>query len=335
MNRLDSFENVIVIRFEFELVSRKFRQERSVTAFYFCEFGMKQVFAMRSLKNSQHHIMSRIMNLFNFSIPRLFGLLSARYDLDTNRLVPSLIGLFYSIIIGHSFACIYPMAVARIMQHRTHCDGDESGVSQKVEILQHAITYLVSVAVFVRQMYFSKHQITTLNRGWMFYERCGLLCGVDIKTSKYFLSCVLRAIFSYIGYNLLTFWNIFYSYGNSSQVNLICKIALFLANIVITTTTIRFHSAIVMLTLSGRRINHAFHDCIESVNRTQNGTRAKQQRACQLAAERFQHITMFHAKWHQMAGIMEKSPSILLLFTSANILINLVSTVRAYEQEQS
>lgn len=328
MNKLDSFEDVFVICVRDQSL-QKFRQERSITAFYFCEFEMKQLFAMCGLKKSQHHILRRISNLFNFSVPRLFGLLSARYDLRTNRLVPSRVGLFSSIIIGHSFVCIYPMAVVRMMQHRTNFDGDGSGVSQKVEILQHAITYLVSVAVFVRQMYFPKHQITTLNCGLLFYERCTVLCDVDIKVPKFLLPCVLRTTLSYIGYNLLTFWNIFHSNDDSSQVNLVYKIALFLANIVITTTAIRFHTAIVMLTMSGQRINHAFYDCIENVNRTQNGTRAKQQRACQLAAERFQHITMFHADWHQMAGILEKSPSILLLFTSANILINLVSTVRA------
>lgn len=266
--------------------------------------------------------------LFNFMVPQQFGLLSACFDSHAQRLVPSWGWLIFSNVIGHMFVCIYPIAVVQIIQHRTsHSDGDDSSISRKIEVLQHATMYVVSVAVFVQQMYFSKLQLNTVNRGLTFYHRCEALCGDDINIAEYIYPYVLRASSSYIGYAVLNFFTIFDLYGELSPVNFIYKIAFFMPNIVITTTTIRFHSAVLMLTVGGRWINQAFHDCIESVNRTQNGTQAKQQRACQLAVERFEFIVTYHAEWYAIAGAMEKGQSILMLLAVTNNVINLTSTV--------
>lgn len=282
------------------------------------------------VKKPQRDLLSTTLGFLMFLVPQQLGLLSACYDLQAHRLMPSRRRLIFCNMIGHAFICIYPIAVARIMQHRTSFDDDDTSLSRKLEILQHAIMYLLSVVVYVRQMYFSRLQINTLNRGLIFYERCETLGGDDMNTANYIYPCIVRAIVSYIGYALLNFLTIFHFYGNLAQVSFVYKIAFFMPNIVISSTTIRFHSAVVLLTVGGSRINRAFCDCIESVNRTQHGMRAKQLRSCQLAAERFEYIVTYHAEWYAMSGIMEKGSSILMLFMCTNNVIDLTSSVSVY-----
>lgn len=279
------------------------------------------------VKKPQRDLLGTTLGILMFLVPQHFGLLSACYDLQVNRLMPSRGRLIFCNLIGHAFICIYPIAVARIMQHRTSLDDDDTGLSRKLEILQHAIMYLLSVVVYVRQMYFSELQMNTVNRGLIFYQRCETLGGDDMNTDKYIYPCIVRAIVSYIGYALLNSLTIFHFYGDLTRVSFVYKIAFFMPNIIITTTTIRFHSAVVLLTAGGSRINRAFRDCIESVNGTQNGMRAKQLRSCQLAAERFEYIVTYHAEWYALAGIMEKVLSTLMLFTCTNNVINLTSSV--------
>lgn len=281
-------------------------------------------------KKPRNRLLSLSLELFNFSIPRLFGLLSATYNSRAKRLEPSWRWLLFSNLIGHTFICIYPIAVVEIIQYRTSPDGDDSGIKRKIEILQLVMMYLLSVGVFVRQMYFSKHQISVVNRGMKFYQRCQTLCGDDINIVEYSLPYIFRAICSFIGYAMLSVLTICYFYGDLSQVHFIYKIAFFMPNIVITTTTIRFHSAIIMLSVGGRRINQAFCDCIESVNRTAKQPRTKQQRACQLATERFEYIVTFHAEWYAIANNMQKSLTVLMLFIVTNNVISLTSTVSIY-----
>lgn len=273
-------------------------------------------------------LLSLSLDLFNFVLPRLFGLLSVYYDSHAHRLRPSRGWLIYCNVIGHLFVCIYPVAFMQIIAHRTsHRDGDDSSVSRNIEIFQYAIMYVLSVAVFIRQMYFSKLQLSTVNRGLIFYHRCLALGDDGINGTTHIYAYFVRAIVSYIGYAVLNFFTIFHFYGEMPQVNFIYKIVFFMPNIAITTTTIRFHAAIMMLTVSGRRINRAFHDCIESVNRTQNRTRAQQQRACEKATDRFEFIITCHAEWDAIKRIMAQSLSVLMLFTVINNTINLTSTV--------
>lgn len=281
-------------------------------------------------QNSPHSDLLTIgLGLFNFLVPRQFGLLSACYDADKQQLKPSWRWLIFSGLMGHVFLFVYPFAVVQIIQARTSRDDDDSGMSQKIEILQHAILYLFSVAVYLRQICFANHQINIINRGLVFYRRCDTLCEENIKFKGITLPhiLILRAMVSYFGYAVLNVLTIFYFYGDLPQVWLIHKVAFCMPNIVITTTQIRFHSAVMMLTVSGRRVNRAFRNCIESVNRTENRTRAAQQRACQLATERFESIVTYHAEWHTLVGIMERSLSILMLISVINNVINLTSTV--------
>lgn len=327
------------LQWVFELVAVKISRKivRDYRALYlFRRCKMKQIRAQanqKKVKKPQRDLLGTTMSVLNFLVAQPFGLLSACYDSQTNRLMPSRGWLIFCSLIGHAFICIYPIAVAQIMQHRKSLHDDDSGLSRKIEILQHAIMYLLSVFVYVRQMYFAKHQMNTVNRGLIFYQRCKTLGGDDMNTANYIYPCILRAIFSYIGYALLNFLSIFHFYGDLAQVSFVYKIAFFMPNIVITTTTIRFHSAVVLLTVGGIRINRAFRNCIESVNRTQNAMRAKQLRACQLATERFEYIVTYHGEWYAMASIMEKGLSILMLCTCTNIVINLTSTVSIFGPE--
>lgn len=266
------------------------------------------------------------IDIFYFRVPRLFGLLSSAYD--GQCLTPSWRWLILSNLIGHAFICTYPFAVAQIIGHRVNRYADDgSSMNRNIEIAQHTIMYLLSVAVFVRQMYFAQHQVDFGNRGLEFLRRCKALCTNRVYVADCVNQLIVRAVCSYIGYAFLNSFTIFYLYGDMAEVNFFFKIVFLIPNVAITTTTIRFHAAVMMLTITGRQINRAFRNCFENVNRTATGNRTKQERECCLAADRFDHIMKINTQCHDIASELERTLSILILFTIINNFISTTTSV--------
>lgn len=186
--------------------------------------------------------------------------------------------------------------------------------------------YVLSVSVFIRQMFYSKSQMYSMNRFKEFYQKCSTLCEVDV--GEFIYPFILRGICSYIGYATINYFVLFYFYGDLSHVNLVYKILFFMPYVVISTTMIRFHSGVMHLTICGRRLNRAFNDCIESINAAHDKPAAEFDQVCTSAMTRFDYLTWFHGEWYELARSMEKGLSLLMLLIVTNALMNLTQTVK-------
>lgn len=265
--------------------------------------------------------------IFNFFVPRCFGLVSLRIDLHAERLVYSRHWLIICNICGLLFIGIYPFAAMEIIKNRTLRDNEDNCIGRIMDVSQYVVWYILSVSVFCRQMYFSKRQMHMTNRTIIFYRQCETLCDVKVKVGEFIYPFIFRGIYSYVGYAILNHLILVYFFGDLSQVNFVYKFAYFIPNIVITTTTIRFHSGVMQLTICGRNINRAFSQCIESVNAAHNRPTDELENVCALARERFDLLTTYHDEWYKIARLMEKGLSLLMLFAVTNVFMNLTSTV--------
>lgn len=268
-----------------------------------------------------------VCNVLSFLLPRYFGLLSLSYDFKAGRLIPSLPWLIVCNLSGILFIGIYPFAATAIVKNRALRDNEDNGIGRIMDVSQYVIWYVLSVSVYIRQMYFSKQQMHLMNRVISFYRECETLCEEKVQVGEFLYPFILRGIYSYCGYAILNSLILVYFFDDLSQVNFIYKIAYFVPNIAITTTTIRFHSGVMQLTICGRCINRAFSQCIERVNAAHNKSSAEFEQVCSLAMERFDLLTTYHEEWYKVARLMEKGLSLLMLFTVTNAFMNLTSTV--------
>lgn len=265
--------------------------------------------------------------ILNFLVPRYFGLLSLRYDFYTERLVASRLWLIICNLSGLLFIGIYPFAAIEIVKCRTLRYNEDNGIGRIMNVSQYVISYVLSVSIFIRQMFFSKHQMYLVNLVIMFYRRCEKLSEVNVHIDEFVYPLILRGIYSYCGSAALNCLMLTYFFDDLSQVNLIYKIAYFMPSIVITMTTITFHSGVMQLTICGRHINRAFSQCIESVNAAHKKPTAEFEQVCSSATERFDLLTTYHVEWSKLARMMEKQLSLLMLFTVTNTFMHLTSTV--------
>lgn len=228
---------------------------------------------------------------------------------------------------GLLFIGIYPFAAAAVIKNRSLRDSEDNGIGRIMDVSQYVIWYVLSVSVFVRLMYFSKQQMLLANRIIAFYRQCEVLHGEKLYVVEFVYPLILRGVYSYCGYALLNYLMLVYFFDDLSEVNIIYKIAYFMPNIVITTTTVRFHTSVMELTICGRRINWAFNECIESVNAAHNKSVAEFAQICSSATERFESLTTYHAEWYKVTRMVESGVSLLMLFTVTNVFMNLTATV--------
>lgn len=225
------------------------------------------------------------------------------------------------------FILIYPFAAIALHKNRPRYNSHANIVSRFMLVVQYAVMYLLSVGVLIHYMYFSKYVMHFMNRSIKFYRQCEWLNEDKMHLGKFMYPFILRGIVSYFGYALLNYLSLVYFFGDLSRINLVYKIVYFAPYIVITTMTIHFHAGVVQLTISGRRINQAFSTCIESINVAHDKPSDEFEQICALAMKRFNYLTLHHVEWYEIARMLEKKLSLLMLFTVVNSTYNLTQTV--------
>lgn len=263
--------------------------------------------------------------VFDVFIPRCFGLLPLRYNVNTKQFVPSRPGLIACNLCGLLFICIYPLAVFELLKNRPLRENEDSMVGRIMIASHYVFMYVLSLSVFLRQMFFSTSQMHSMNRSIKFYQQCNTLCEIDV--GEFIYPFILRGICSYFGYATINYFVLFYFYGDLSHVNWVYKFLFFMPYVVISSTMIRFHSGAMHLTICGRRLNHAFNHCIESINAAHDKPAAELDEVCTSAMTRFDYLTWFHGEWCEIARSMEKGLSLLMLLIVTNALMNLTQTV--------
>lgn len=282
---------------------------------------------MATKTKPKQDLFSVAITILCFQVPRFFGMLSLRYDSNAGCLVPSRIWFSVCNLIGVLFVGIYPFAATEIVKNCTLRESENNDIGRIMDVSQYVIWYVLSVSVFIRQMYFSKQQMQLINHVITFYRQCETLSEEKIHVAEFMYPLILRGIYSYCGYAILNCLILMYFFDDLTEVHLVYKIAYFMPSIVITTTMIRFHSGVIQLTICGRRINWALSDCIENVNAAYKKSTPEFEQVCASAVERFESLTTYHAEWYKIARQMEKGLPLLMLSTVINAFMNLTARV--------
>lgn len=277
----------------------------------------------------QKDLFSITCYILDFLVPRCFGLFPLRYDFDSDRVVPSRLWLIVCNVCGIMYIVFYPIAAIELNKSRLPpaLINENNAIDGVLKVSKHVIWYTLSVCVCMRQMWFSKHQMHLINRCMRFYHLCSTLNKEKKDVGEFIYPFILRAVLSYFGFAFLNYLFLVYYFGDLSNVNLFYKALYYVPNIVITTNAINFHSRVVQLTICGRQINRELSRCMESINMAYNKSESEFEEVCASAMKRFDYLTMFHAEWHEIARMVEKRLSLLMLFTVANSISNLTQTV--------
>lgn len=264
----------------------------------------------------------------DYLVPRCIGLRSLHYDFDEEKFVPSRLWLTVCNLCGLFFIVVYPFAAIELVKFRPLRETEDNSVGRIIVVSHYIFLYLLSVAVFLRQMWLSKHQMQSINRYIHFYRQCEKLGDERMDVAEYIYPFIFRGIYSYFGYIFVNYLVLEYMYDDLSHVNVIYIFLYFVPNVVIITTLIRFHSGMMQLTVCGRRLNREFSRCIESINAVHLKSTAEFQQVCMSAMRRFEYLTSFHGEWYEIARIIEKDLSPVMIFTVINSFFNLTQSVR-------
>lgn len=280
---------------------------------------------MSSRENGGKGSFTSASHILDYLVPRCLGLLPLRYDSNTERFVPSQLWLVVCNVCGLLYIVTYPIAAIEINKYRT--TDEEDSFDQMLIISKFVGWYALSVGILINQMWFSKHQMHLMNRCTRLYRQCRLLSEDKMDAGELVYSFILRSIYSYCGFAILNYMSLMHFFNDLSNVNLFYKILFFAPHIVITTNAISFHSKITSLTICGRCINRAICRCIQNVNEANDKPMEEFEQVCTLAMERFEYLTMFHAEWYEIARLLEKRLSLLMLLTVTNAFWVVTTTV--------
>lgn len=267
--------------------------------------------------------------ILNFLGPRCVGLFPLSYDSIKKRFVPSRPWQTVCSIYGLFFVIIYPLAATKLFQNRP--PPHYHSIGRTIIISHLVIAYLMSVGALVRCVYCSLPQMELMNRCTRFYRHCETLSDENMDVNGFVYPFIFHGIYSHFGYAFLNYLLINYLFGNLSRVNWIYKIVYFIPYTMITTANISFHSGVMQLTICGRRLNHAFSTCIDSINAAHNKSKDELEQMCKSVMARFEYLTLIHGEWYEIARMLEKELSLMMVFTIINSFYNITQTVSGIE----
>lgn len=257
----------------------------------------------------------------------MFGLLPLRYDVNQLKMTISKFWHSYCLIVSLLFVFAYPFALVHIINNRT--ENNDSGIAQIVEKLHYCATYAMAISVYIRQIFFSRTTQSFINNGMDFYSRVeNSYPNQKFAYMEFTIPYVSRAVYSYIGYTFVNYLTLTYFYGELKNINYLFVCLYFLPDIVITSTNIRFHSAIIMQTMTLRRLNTAFTSCINSINRRHGKSTYERKKYFVKICEQFNMITIFHEQIWAFRSTSDRLFSNIVLCAIINAFMNLTWVVK-------
>lgn len=268
--------------------------------------------------------------IINFLIPFLFGLLPLRYDVKKLRLARSRFWYIYCLIMSSLLAFVYPFALLHILNNRM--ENNDIGIAQIVEKLHYCATFVLAISVYIRQIFFTRTLVNFINNGIEYYSRVeSAFPNQKIASLEFAIPYIGRAFYSYLGYTFVNYLALTHFYGELKNVNYLFVCLYFLPDIVITSTAIRFHSMIIMQTLTMRRLNAAFSDCIDRINRRDGKSPYERKKELSGLCDRFDEITIFHDQIWTFRSTADRLFSNIILFAIINAFMNLTCVVNWIE----
>lgn len=261
----------------------------------------------------------------NFLIPRFFGLIPLRQNRRSLGLEKSRLWLVFCIFTTTAFIFFYPSSMLQITSNSS---AKPTSISHYVEKLHFLATYILAVSIYARQVFYSDEMMYFINDGIRIYFRCEPIVRENVGVREFMLPYISRALYSYLGYATMNYYSFVFIYKNAKNIKLLYKILFFIPDFVITSCCIRFHSTILMLTISFRRLNAAFRECIKRLQNphaaiTLNLINAASDDIC----DQFNAIIELHQELYRMSKVAEDILANTILFTICNAFMNLTSTV--------
>lgn len=260
----------------------------------------------------------------NFMIPRLFGLIPLGHNTQSLRVEKSRLWHIFCILAACAFFFFYPSSLLQI----TANSANPTSISHYVEKLHFLATYVLAAAIYARQVFYSDEMIHFINDGIRIYFCCEPIVNDNVGVREYMFPYIFRAVYSYIGYASMNYFSFFFIYDNAKIIRFLYKVLFFVPDFVITSCCIRFHSTILMLTISFRRLNLAFNKCIGRINQPNTLTALNLPNTSQDPCDQFNEIVVLHQELFRMAKAAEDTLANTILFTICNAFMNLTSTVR-------
>lgn len=275
--------------------------------------------------NRKPNFMLVTLFFINFLVPRFFGLIPLRQNTEAQRLEKSRLWLVFCIFTASAYIFFYPSSVLQI----TSNDSDNlASVTQYVEKLHFLATYVLAVAIYARQVFYSEEMMHFINGGISIYFRCEPIVRQDVGVRSFMVPYIIRAFYSYFGYAAMNYFSFVYIYENAMNIRLLYKILFFIPDFVITSCCIRFHSTILMLTVSFRRLNAAFRECVRHMQDSSAVLTLDLAEAVSTdIGDQFDAVVVLHQELFRMAKEAENNLSNTILFTICNTFMNLTSTV--------
>lgn len=275
----------------------------------------------------QRSVLMVSMFLINFVVPRMFGLLPLKHNVDTLYLSRSKLWYIYCLIIAGTYLFVYPVALNHIISSRT--ENNDSGIAQIVEKLHYCATYILGIAVYIRQLFFTNTVANFINNGIDFYSRAEQLYP-NLKGGilEFAIVYIGRAVYSYVGYSLVNYLTLTYFYGELKNANYFYMVLYFLPDIILTSTAIRFHSTIIIQIVVLRRINAAFARCIEQINAGKNKPPLERAKDFTRIASEFDRIAIYYEQIWVFRKSIDYIFSNIILFAILNAFMNLTCVVK-------
>lgn len=259
----------------------------------------------------------------NYIIPRIFGLVPFSIDLNTSKLNTSKQWNLYCILIGTICIYFYPRAIYILIFR----ESTSMSLNQSVEALQYLATYLLTAAIYIRNITLTQEVADYINEGHDVYILSKDLCKNDVKLMGTYMPYIGRAVCSYVGHIVLNTYRLGYLLRKNKTFNWFNKIIYYLPDIAITSSAIRFHTSLLAAILVMRRVNLALEQVICDINRQAYGPLYRKSKVFRESERRIDKLMAFTVKAFRIMKNVEITLGVFILCLIGNAVMNITSLV--------
>lgn len=260
----------------------------------------------------------------NFLIPRLLGLVPVSMNYETLEWSISKFWHLVCVLVGSAFLFFYPMAIYKIVYNVFELPFS----SNMVVSAQIAITYLLTVQIYFIHILYPNEMQEYSNESIDFYYQTEKSFGKVVPLESLVIEFVIRAIYSYAGQMISNYVRLLYVLRNGHPISVFYQIIYFLPDATITSTGIRFHSAIILQINYNRQINVILEKCAEKIKTCMDRRMSyKRKRLLWEVSEEIDRIMEQYISLRARARLTERMLSKVLVLSIIYGFINITSGV--------
>ena len=267
------------------------------------------------------------MFVVNFLFPRLIGMVPLTYDRQALRANLSRFWYIFCLLFGSIYIIFYPFTLFDLIFVDDRFNDGGKSILKVTRMLHHLTKYILTIVIYVRQIFYSQEMMEYINAGIKVYRRIQPVAPGILGLRKHVLPFFFRAIFSSLGCTIKSVAK--FKFLKNSPIGADWFKALyFLPDLVITSTSVRFHSTLVVQNICYRRLNSAFKECVEEINQMRNQSPSYRMRVFCETCDRFDYLAVLYDELYRFTKATERMMSMIILMSIANAFMNLTMAVR-------